>query len=183
MKNAVLSKKVGAVPLIVLVALSTVVGVYAGIMITKNINMAMRVKQSVSLGVFDIDHTTELTFIQLGDFTWDQQKSLPALKETGPWYYINNTDQMDLYISFTEEGLPENTLLIYWVKRGDKTTWKRIDMGQAPYEYPLLSPSLNPDKPLETFAYLVIECLTLFDVPFGDYTPILHIHGCDSPSG
>jgi len=168
--------------LIVTLLASIIVGsAVAAIMVTRNVDLFMRIKRSISLALFDTDGTTELTSINLGDWLWDETKYFPGggITHVGA-YFINNTDQTDLYISFTVEGLPEGTLMAMFVKRGDKTSF--TSLGTSPssiYEYPLVSKLNAPDNPklwsCQMYLYISVGHPT-----FGDYSPILHIHGHDS---
>jgi hypothetical protein len=169
--------------IIVAVLLSVLVGsAIAAIMVTRNVDLFMRVKRSISLTIFDTDGTTELTSINLGDWLWDETKYFPGAGESEPaeTYFINNTDQMDLYISFTIEGLPEDVVLAMYVKRGDKTSF--TNLGTSPsmiYEYPLVSKINAPDNP-ELWSCQMYLYISVGHPAFGDYSPILHILGHDT---
>lgn len=152
-------------------------------MVTRDVNLSMRIKRSISMTIFDIDGTTELTAIQLGDFLWNTGKIFPESAAYPPTqtYFINNTDQMDLYVGFTIEGLPENTAVEMYVKRGDQAGWLNLPPG-AIYNKPLISKINDPDHP-EFWACQMYFQIWVNEPAFGDYTPVLHIHGYETALG
>jgi hypothetical protein len=154
----------------------------AGIMVSLRIDLFMRVKRSISIGVYDVDGQTDLVYINLGDFMWNTWKNFPneAPEQT---YFINNTDQMDLYVSFSVEGLPQNESILFrlFIKRGDQPTWAESLSPNAIYGYPLISQVNNP-QPGQDFAYWYLKVFCI-QPDFGDYSPILWFHGHDTLTG
>lgn len=155
----------------------------AGIMVSLRIDLFMRVKRSVSMGVYDLDGQTDLVYINLGDFMWNTWKDFPAEFPSEQRYFINNTDQMDLYVSFSVEGLPPNDSIAFrmWIWRGDQPISQGTLSPGEIYGYPLISQVNNP-QPGQDFAYW---CLRVFvkEPNFGDYSPILWFHGHDTSTG
>ena len=179
LKNQINLKKAALFALVLALIVSATT---AAIMVSLRIDLFMRVKRSISMGVYDLDAKTNLVYINLGDFLWNTAKNFPneAPEQT---YFINNTDQMDLYISFNVENLPQDDSITFrlCIKRGDQPTWAT---GLAPneiYGYPLISRVNNPE-PGQDFAHWYIRVMCN-QPDFGDYSPILWFHGHDRSTG
>jgi len=98
------------------------------------------------------------------------------------YYFVNNTDQVSFYVSFTISDLPpDSNINVYiYIKRGDKDVWTFLGPGVI-YNQPIESNMINPN-PKTQYAewYPMIE---LNSAPFGTYTPTLTVNAYDSSEG
>jgi len=151
----------------------------AAIIATWHIDTTMRIKRTVSIGVYDVDGTTQLTSINLGDFTWNSGKMFPGGEYVVPteFYFIKNIDQTDFYVSLTMSDLPDGVAVTLFIKRGDQATFTELSTGLI-YEYPLISPINNPDPNVQ-FAYWYFR-VWVNQPDFNDYAPTLTLNAHDS---
>lgn len=157
---------------------------YAAIIAYKQVPMTMRVKMTATIGVFDTDGHSNLTSINLGDFSWYDNYYFPGKvrdnmpPQPAPSYYINNTDQTTLYVQFVAPQIANVTFAI-WIKRMDSAEWISLHDGQI-YQLPLTSPSLDPTHPLLHAAQWYLQ-VSINQPAFGSYSPVLTFNGVDSP--
>jgi len=159
-------------------------GVVASIIVRYEISSQMRVKPTVSMGVFDTDGVTPLRTLNFGDVTWNTWKKFPGGTDQTPteYYFINNTDQVDFYVSMTVENMPAGITTYINFKRGDQSTfWNTGVSGNGTtdiYHVPLIS-KVNTNDTALRFAFFYIS-LEIIDPAFGTYTPTIWINAHDS---
>lgn len=166
--------------------ISTVV--YGALIAHWDIQTSMRIKRTVSIEVYDVDGVTPLMELNLGDLTWNIAKAFPGgLDYTGKppaeLYYVKNTDQTDFYVGFNVDPAIEGITFKLLICRGDKTEWKELSVGGAPYIYqdPLVS-SVNDPNPDVQFAYWYLA-VHVAEPVFGNYSAVLRINAYDSAAG
>ena len=175
--------KVRTAVLIAILASILVGAAVAALLVTHQINTQIIVKPKVSMGVFDTDGHTPLTYIDCGQFELGSGFYFPGHTESEPteFYFINNTDQVSFYISFDIQNPDPQIQWNFAVKRGDKTSFEWISLG-AIYQYPIETKLVNTD-PKTQFAYFFFKITIGSGATFGTYTPTILIHAYDSASG
>ena len=160
--------------------------VYAAMIAHWDIQTSLRIKRTVSIGVFDTDGVTPLTALNLGDFTWENGKVFPG----GTWppppsqfFFVKNVDQTDFYVGYTVDPIIEGVTFRLFICRGDKTEWRELSTpGVSIYEYPLISSINNPDPSVQSASwYLYVYVAN--GAAFGDYNPVLTVTAHDSATG
>jgi len=163
------------------------VGIAAGkLLLSHNVSTSLTVKPVVSMGVYDVDGNTSLTSIALGQFNVDSYKYFPGGSTDPPiqYYYINNTDQMNFYVSFTWSNLPpgsEGHSWFVWIRRGDQATFTKLNAGEI-YTLPIITKLEDPD-PAKQHAVWYFKFVIDVMCPFGTYSPTLTINAYDTASG
>jgi len=147
------------------------------------------IKPKFSMGVFDVDGTTPLTAIGLGQFEWNSKFFFPGHSETEPsqHYFVKNTDQMSFYVAFCLPDIPDGTDWKFWIKRGDEATWFTFscsgpDPSPHPYYSLAIQSSVVDPNPLTQFAEFYFS-LEVLQPPFGTYAPTIHVYAADSVLG
>jgi hypothetical protein len=143
-------------------ALIVLATVLAEVLITTNLQMSMRVKTTATMGVYDIDGTTKLTSIGLGDymttfgensFCYPGRTNASADEYPINTFFVADVDQTNFSVQFIATNLPDYTLA--WIRawRGDSAPsndWHEIDIqgsGSWTTSFYLSSPSLYPGDP------------------------------------
>lgn len=155
----------------------------ASLLLSHTINTSLIVKPVVSMGVLDIDGQTELNSIALGQFQRGMEKYYPIGQPEIP-YFINNTDEMDFYVSFVWTDLPpysENYSWMFWIKRGDQAGFTQLMQGVI-YDFPIMT-HLNTNDTAKQYAVWYFKFIIDPLCPFGTYTPTLTVNAYETASG
>lgn len=155
----------------------------AALLLTRNIGTTMLIKPAVSMGVFDTDGSTPLTFIDLGQFQLGSGYHFPGHLETTPteFYFVNNTDQMSFYVAFDIQNPDPNIQWNFAIRRGDKASFEWLSLSQI-YAYPIETHLVNPD-PETQYAKFYFKVTIGAGAAFGTYTPTILIKAFNSTSG
>lgn len=166
----------------VLAATLLAAAVYAALIATWEIQTSLRIKRTVSIGVYDTDGLTPLISMNFGDFTWNSRKYFPGEIDEIPteYFFINNTDQMDFYVGFGIDNPVEGIGIALHVRRGDQAGFTRLSAGDI-YPYPMVS-QVNDPNPDVQYAHCYISVL-VNQPAFGTYNPLLRINAYDTAAG
>ena len=137
------------------------------------------------MNVFEPDGVTPLTSIDMGQFQRSMTKYFPGGEPTTPteYYYINNTDELNFYVSFGWSDLPTGSPSLYvWIKRGDQETFSQISGLTTIYNQPIMTRLEDPD-PAKQYAVWYFKFDVGATVPFGTYTPTLTINAYSTATG
>jgi len=169
--------------LFLLLSTITIATAFAVLLVTHNINTTLLIKPAVSMGVFDIDGKTPLSFLDLGQFQLGSGYHFPGHTETEPteFFFINNTDQVSFYVAFDIQNPDSNIQWNFAVKRGDKADFEWLNLAQI-YAYPIETHLVNPD-PKTQYANFYFKVTIGAGASFGTYTPTILIKAYDSASG
>jgi len=137
--------------------------------------------------IYDVNGETVLTSIAFGDFLWGDAYFFPGKttvdpRNTGPYYYVNNTDQMDFYVKFEAINAPSNVQIQVSMKRLDQTTWTNFAEDPYIYSLPLISKINNADPKVQALQFQLLVAVNP-NAPFNDFTPTLVFSAVDSPTG
>ena len=129
---------------------------FAGILITKQVPMGMRIKGTATMEVYDSDGYSILTNLALGDFIWQESDFFPGKLDTNTesspqsGYRVRNVDQVDFYVRFSVLNVPDGATFSLCTWRQDQNTANVYHLiaggGGDGYssEFLLTSPSLDP---------------------------------------
>lgn len=176
-------RKISKTTAALLIALTVLSTAFGAILLQKQVGLQMRIRKTFAMDVYDVDKITPLTFINLGDFHWEEDFYYPGKTESAPTqtYFVNNTDQTDFYLQWDYEA-PANVYLALYVKRMDQATFDSLPKG-AIFQLPLTSRSLDPDHPLWHDVQFYFMVYAANGAPFGDWTPTITFTAVDSPIG
>jgi len=179
--------------LVVIALLTSALGYF---MLQRQVGTHFYVRPSFNLMIFDIDATTELTFIEMAELDKNVEKWFPGGHDGyygwTPYgtYFCNNTNEMTLYIGITVEGAPAGMTFKFVIWRLDKSQQEIIIDTTSPtevmYEYPLEG-SISADPLLEGLDracrwYLVVTASS--EVPGeAEYTATLVFNAYSTPTG
>jgi len=166
----------------------------ASILVHRELPTSIRIKQAATMGVYDIDGSTDLTSFGFGDYFWNEGKWVPSGADEGEnpssiAYWVKNIDQMDFYaqFKFSYGGLTGVDFTIY-VKREDQVSWTSYGFDGTGtdkfiYQQILTSPSLDPDHPLYHNLQWQFKVHVNEGAPFGTFNTLLQIDAVDTPTG
>jgi hypothetical protein len=166
-----------------LLLISVIATASAVLLLSHNISTTMLIKPAVSMGVFDTNGSTPLTFIDLGQFQLGSVYHFPGHVETTPtqFYFINNTDQVSFYVAFDIQNPDPNIQWNFAIKRGDKALFEWVTLAQI-YSFAIETPLIN-GEPTARFAYFYFRVTIGAGATFGTYTPTILIKAFNSTSG
>ena len=72
----------------------------AAIVVTREVSLNMVIQARYDMKVYDTDHTTELTSINLGTFYRGDTKRFPSTSN----YFIDNIGEADIWLSWSKTG-------------------------------------------------------------------------------
>lgn len=154
--------------------------VFAVLLISKNIGTNISIPVKTDMIVLDVDMTTELTSIALGDFYRNDIKYFPSGLSEIPttYYFIKNIGDNNLYFGFSDLLNPVVgiTYTIYMRSESlfdNPENWEILTVGT------IYSRAVNPT--CGCYWYLKISISA--DATFGDYNPTIVFGGYDSATG
>ncbi len=107
-----------------LICLLTAV-VTATIMKTIYVSVTFTIEKSYNIDLFDVDGSTSLTFLEIGQLQKDVSKYFPGgvdkISELTDFYFLNNTDEEAFYAGFNVTGAPENMLFRVYICKGNES--------------------------------------------------------------
>lgn len=161
MQKNLLSKKIGVFPVLLIVAMCSVAGVLATVMLYKQVSLSMRIVGVWNMKVLDTDEKTELTSIAFGDLTRGQVKLYPA---TG-YYLLDNTGDYNIYVSFGLTNWPTDVTLKMEIFDESYGVWEVLAVNTVYTK--VLKPSSNDD--IRWRVTLTVSSAAAFQT----YSPIL----------
>ena len=171
-----------------LVASLLICAVTATLLVYQNISTTMRIKMTVMLDVFDVDGTTRLTAIDLGDFVHGETKYFPGgLSEPPTQYYIvANNDEMAWYLGGLATEVPTDVLIWIMVRRGDfieTHQWEGNPINSQWIYSQIIESAYTNEDPNTRFANLYIRVDVGPASPFGTFAPIISIGAYSTITG
>lgn len=164
--------------LVLALLVSTVSGVLAAIMVSRQVNLSMVIRGTYSLEVRDIDHVTVLTAIDFGDMFRGETYKYPANPPTDTYWLVNDGDY-PLWVSFSLSSFPSDVTFDIYARRGDQSAWTKLGPGD------IFADPLNPDGETAQTSRIewYIECVVDLYAAFSSYSPVLTWNGHDTSSG
>jgi len=178
-----LKKTISRTTIVLLLAIVMLSVAFGAILLQKQVQLAMRIRKTFAMDIYDTDGKTALTSINLGDFHYEEDFYYPGKTEGTPTrtYFVNNTDQTDFYLQWDYEA-PENVWIALYVKRMDESAFNSLSRG-AIFQLPLTSRSLDSDHPLWHDVQFYFMVYAANGAPFGTYAPTLTFTAVDSSTG
>ncbi len=106
-----------------LICLLTVV-VTATIMKTIDLSVTFTIEKSYNIDLFDVDGSTPLTSLDLGQLEKGVRKCFPgggAMPDLDGCYYLNNTNEGAFYVGFNVKDAPANMIFRVYICKGNET--------------------------------------------------------------
>ena len=95
---------------------------YAAIVLHKDISTSLVVEANHNLSIIDTDYATVLTAIVFGTLYRGDVATYPSAAP-GTIYYIKNTGQADLWLSYSTMSWPSDVSLEMWIKKDPSGSW------------------------------------------------------------
>lgn len=141
----------------------------AAIVVTREVSLTMVIQARYDMKVFDTDHTTELTPIDLGTFYRGDEKRFPSGTDN---YFIDNIGEADIWVSWKKQGTwPSGVTVTMYLDYG--AGFETIAEGSI-----ISQPLYAPGKPNSFEWYFEIEATSTAE--FGSYSPTLTWNAHDS---
>ena len=165
------NRKVGAVPILIIIAASVGIGAFAAIVVTRQINTTLSVVALMDMRVSDWD-LVELTDIAFGDLYRGQTERFPASN----YYLIENTGEDTLYVSYTKSDWPRDVQCDIYVS---------LDGGPTMLlaEGAVYQTALDPFGTSSKRIFWYIELTPDTAAAFANYSPTMTWNGHDDPLG
>jgi len=169
----------------------------ASIMKTIYLPTTFTIQKSYNINLFDVDGSTPLTSLNLGQLQKDSNKFFPggvgSISDLPGYYYLNNTSEGAFYLGFNVSGAPENMTFRVYICKGNATElsdtnlWSQLTVDTiAPatviYNKVIESPITNTDPNTQYARWFLCVFASLYTTG-DDYTVDLVFTAHDSPSG
>ncbi len=158
-----------AVLLICAVAASSVI---AAIVAYRQVSMSMEVKARNDIELYQPDHTTVLTSIDLGTFYREDSKTFPSDAPTS-YFFIDNIGEANIWVSWSKQGFPSGVNVIMMVDWG--AGFQQVN------ENSIIQQPLYTDGNDNFKWYFTVTATDTAE--FGAFTPTLTWNAYDSASG
>jgi len=90
----------------------------AAIVVTREVSLNMVIQARYDMKVYDTDHATELTSINLGTFYRGDKKTFPSDAPT-TYYFVDNIGEADIWLSWSKAGTwPSGVTITMYVDFG-----------------------------------------------------------------
>jgi hypothetical protein len=181
---------------VLLISLLTGVAV-ATIMKTIQLPATFTIEKAYNINLFDVDGSTPLTSLNLGQLQKDFSKFFPggvcSIADLAGYYYLNNTNEGAFYLGFNVTGAPADIIFRVYICKGNETLldspyeWTQLTVDTtAPatviYDKVIESKITNPD-PDTQYARWFLSVYASPNTTWGDYTAQLVFTAHNSPSG
>jgi hypothetical protein len=176
MSRSVLSKKIGFLPAILMIAI-TLTAATATVMIYRQVNISMKIDGVWGLAVRGIDHSTELTSIDFGSLQRGKMKTYPTTPPTDTYLIVDPGDY-DVWLSWNITGFPTDCTIKVFIRRGD-VSWIELTKGSI-YENKL---SPGDGTTATSRAEWYIEVTVGPSAAFNTYSPVLTWNAHSSATG
>jgi len=177
-----------------LICLLTAV-VTATIMKTIYVSVTFTIEKSYNIKLFDVNGSTPLTSLKLGQLQKDVSKYFPggvgSPAELPGYYYLNNTNEAAFYVGFNVTGAPANMLFRVYICKGNETKtptqWFQLPINTTEpltqvYDKVIESNSTNPN-PDTQYAQWFLYVYASPNAQWGNHTAKLVFTAHDSSSG
>ena len=180
---------------VLLICLLTAV-VTATIMKTIYVSVNFTIEKSYNIDLFDVNGSTPLTSLELGQLEKDVSKYFPggvgSIGSLPGYYYLNNTDEAAFYVGFNVEDAPENMIFRVYICKGNETElstpseWHQLTISTTEpltciYDKVIESDTTNTN-PDTQYARWFLYVYASPDTLWGDYTAKLVFTAHDSSS-
>lgn len=176
-----------------LICLLTAV-VTATIMKTIYLSVTFTIEKSYNIDLFDVDGSTPLTSLELGELEKGVRKCFPgggAMPDLDGCYYLNNTNEGAFYVGFNVTDAPANMIFRVYICKGNETKtsngWIQLEISTTEpltciYDKVIESEITNAD-PDTQYARWFLYVYASPDALWGDYEAKLVFTAHDSSSG
>jgi len=170
-----------------LICLLTAV-VTATIMKTIYVSVTFTIEKSYNIDLFNMDGSTPLTSLELGQLQKDVSKYFPggvgSISSLPGHYYLNNTNEAAFYVGFNVTGAPENMLFRVYICKGNETEWTQLTINTTNpstciYDKVIESNSTNPN-PDTQYAQWFLYVYASPNAQWGNHTANLVFTAHDS---
>jgi hypothetical protein len=154
-----------AVLLICAVAASSVL---AAIVVSRQLSASITIEAVYDIEIYDTDKTTILTSVDFGVATRGEAKTLP---DGGLRYYIKNTGDKEIWISFTVANAPAD--VTFKVSYTDPNTQTQVLSGE------ITSFSIAPG----VFQDFLVQAWVSDTAEFGTFNPTITFNALNTATG
>lgn len=179
-----------------LICLLTAV-VTATIMKTIYLPATFTIEKSYNINLFNMDGSTPLTSLELGQLQKDVSKYFPggvsSISSLPGYYYLNNTNEGAFYVGFNVMDAPANMIFRVYICKGNETKlsnpteWYQLTINTTEpstciYDK-IIESEITNTNPDTQYARWFLYVYASQDTLWGDYTANLVFTAHNSSSG